>query len=287
MRRFLTPILLLLLAAPVFAGDSGQSFIDKPEQDTEVIGKYMQQDELKNYERIRQLTSFSVASSGFEDFPMSSDIFETSYRSPGKSFLYSMAVPGAGQLYTGSRTKAFIFMGVEALAWAGYFIYHSDGVDKEQSYEEYASQYWDPEQYYNWLVEVHGITNDNDPSKLNDATFTHHLPDTKSQQYYEMIGKYDQFQYGWVDTDYRRRDSTSVFRDQYVLDRDAANDAFNKAKIGAIVSLANHLVSAFDAALTARKYNREQDTFTEYKIRPSLAHYEGQSMPTVTFIYKF
>ncbi len=287
MKKCLTLILILALALPALAGDSDKTAADGVDQQGDMLGQLMQKNDMHEYQRMRQLTDFSLASSGFEDFPMSSDIFETDYRSPGKGFLYSVAIPGTGQLYTGSKTKAVIFMGVEALAWAGYYIYHKDGVDKENSNEEYADRYWDPELYYNWLVEVHGITDDNDRSKLNDDTFTHHLPDTKTQQYYEMIGKYDQFQYGWVDTDYRRGDSTSAFRDEYVVDRDKANDAFNKAKIGAIVSIANHLVSAFDAALSARRYNRQQDTFSEYKLRPSLAHYENEAVPTLTFIYKF
>ena len=218
---------------------------------------------------MRELTNFTLASSGFEDFPMSSDIFESNYRSPGKSFLYSVAVPGTGQLYAGSKAKAIIFMGVEALAWAGFYIYHKDGVDKQDANRAYADKYWDPELYYDYLVEVKGITDDTQEFPgTNHESFTHHLPDTKTQQYYEMIGKYDQFQYGWIDTDYRRGDHTSAYRDQYLLDR-------------------NHLVSAFDAALTARKYNREQDTFSEYKVSPTFMAYEGHSLPTLTFSYKF
>lgn len=290
MKKLLTPFLILLLAMPVLAGDRDQIPEKKSDENTDMIGQYVQEIGLEDYQRMRQLTDFSLASSGFEDFPMSSDIFETNYRSPGKSFLYSMAVPGTGQLYTDSKVKAFIFMGIEAIAWAGYYIYQKDGTDKEESYKDYADQYWDPEQYYNWLVEEHGLTDDYGQifdEDGNPTTFTHHLPETKSQQYYEMIGKYDQFRYGWVDTDYRRGKETSELRESYLVDRDEANDAFNKAKIGAIVAIANHLVSAFDAALTARRYNREQDTFTEYKVRPSMKSYEGESMPTLTFIYKF
>ncbi len=33
----------------------------------------------------------------------------------------------------------------------------------------------------------------------NDTWVTHSLPSTKTQQYYEMVGKYLQFVYGWKD----------------------------------------------------------------------------------------
>ncbi len=290
MSKFLTPMLLLLLVAPAFAVDmhrNDAAGTGDTSQTADKIGTMMLKNEIAGYKRVHELTDFSLASSGFEDFPMSSDIFENSYRSPGKSFLYSIAVPGAGQLYTKSRTKAVIFMGVEALAWTGYYMYHHSGRTKESDFRAYADKYWDPELYYDWLVETHGITDDHNPSQLTGDTFTHHLPDTKTQQYYEEIGKYDQFEYGWIDTDYRRGDSTSAYRDKYLHSRADANSQFDKAKIGAIVSIANHLVSAFDAALSARKYNREQDTFSEYKLTPGMVAYEGKSIPQLMFTYTF
>lgn len=280
MMKYLSAALVLLLAAAALA--------ETPTKLTAgALSQAQAERDLKSYQRMQQLTTFGVAASGFEDFPMTSDIFDVNYKSPGKGFLYSLSIPGAGQLYTGSRTKAFMFMGVEALAWTGYYIYHRKGVNQEDDNRTYADRYWDPERYANWLIEEHGITSDTMESLRDEATFTHHLPETKTQQYYEMIGKYDQFNYGWVDTDYRTKDSTSTFRGKYLIDRDKANTNFDRAKLGAIVAIANHLLSAFDAALSARRYNRQQDSFSEFSLKARLARYEGQQIPKLVFTYKF
>lgn len=275
-------ILLVLIA-------TGLSRADDRSLPTGEIGRALAQKELAQYQRLSELTDFSVASSGFEDFPMTSDIFDVDYKSPGKGFLYSMMVPGTGQLYSGSKTKAFIFMGVEALAWSGFMVWHNQGRKQEDNNNIYANSNWDANRYYNWLIETYGITSDTMSFEEGEdtKTFTHHLPDTKTQQYYEMIGKYDQFKYGWVDTDYLTKDSTSDYRNAYLLDRDKANSKFDKAKLGAIVSIANHLFSAFDAALSARRYNRQQDQFSEISLKARLAKYEGRQIPKLIFTYKF
>ncbi len=280
MTKTFTAVLVLVLAASL-AAETGARLT------TGEIGLAQVEQDLKSYQRMRHLTDFELAAAGFEDFPMTSDIFDIDYKSPGKGFLYSLSIPGTGQLYTGSRTKAFMFMGIEALAWTGYYLYHKKGVDQEDDNKLYASQYWDPERYHNYLVEVHGITDDEQESEILEGTFTHHLPDTKTQQYYEMIGKYEQFNYGWIDTDYRTGDSTSSYREKYLVDRDKANTHFDRAKLGAIVSIANHLLSAFDAALSARRYNRQQDSFSEYSLKARLAKYEGEQIPKLVFTYKF
>lgn len=279
MSKFLLAALLLMLAASAVAEDI------RPLQ-TGTIGASLAERELKNYQRMRQLDQLELAA-GFEDFPMTSDIFDINYKSPSRGFLYSMTIPGTGQLYTGSKTKGVFFMGIEALAWSAWYIFHNKGVNQDDDNKELARSYWDPERYQNYLIEVHGITDDRDTSYITDAIFTHHLPTTQTQQYFEMIGKYDQFNYGWTDTDYRTGDSTSAYREQYLLDRDKANKDFDRAKLGAIVAIANHLFSAFDAALSARRYNRQQDSFAEFSLKARLAKYEGHSMPKLILSYKF
>jgi len=274
--------MLVLLSAAI-------GFADVQSLLTGEIGKALAKTELEQYQRLTELTDFNLAASGFEDFPMTSDIFDVNYKSPGKGFLYSMMIPGTGQLYAGSKTKAFIFMGIEALAWGGYMVWHGQGKKQEDDNNAFADANWDPERYYNWLIETYGITSDTMEFSEGDETktFTHHLPDTKTQQFYEMIGKYEQFRYGWVDSDYLTQDSSSAYRAAYLLDRDKANSKFDKAKLGAIVSLANHLFSAFDAALSARRYNRQQDSFSEFSVKARLAKYEGKQIPKLIFTYKF
>jgi hypothetical protein len=281
MIKYLVAVVVLMSAAASRADDRSLP--------TGEISKAIAQHDLQSYQRLTELTDFSLASSGFEDFPMTSDIFDVNYKSPGKGFLYSVMIPGGGQLYAGSKTKAFIFMGVEALAWGGYMVWHSQGKKQEKDNNSYANANWDPEQYTNYLIEHFGITSDTMSYEVDGVTktFTHHLPNTKTQQYYEMIGKYDQFNFGWTDTDYLRGKDSSDYRVQYLQDRNTANSKFDRAKIGAIVSIANHLFSAFDAALSARRYNRHQDSFSEISVKARMAKYEGKQIPKLIFTYTF
>jgi len=102
-----------------------------------------------------------------------------------------------------------------------------------------------------------------------------------------MIGKYDQFLYGWSDTDYITGDSTSNLRSEYLQMRSESNNKFDTARNFAIVSIANRLISAFDAALSARKLNKKADNFSEIKVKARLADYHGEKIPKLVFTYKF
>lgn len=254
------------------------------------IGKNLIKDDLKTYQRLEEYTNVSLAAGNFDDFPLPSDIFAFSYRSPGRAFLYSLLIPGGGQVYTGSKTKAAFFIGAEVALWVAYFSFHGDGKTKEDTYVNYAEAHWSAELYTNWLIEEKGIVDDD--STWYDAngqpnTFSHHLPDVKNQQYYEMVGKYEQFLYGWRDTDYRSGDQTSDWRHSYLVMRDESNSAFGKAKAAAIFSIANHLLSAFEGALSAKRYNRKQDTFTELRLKANFAQYYNEQIPKVTLTYSF
>ncbi len=93
--------------------------------------------------------------------------------------------------------------------------------------------------------------------------FTHHLPDTKTQQYYEMIGKYPkQFGNAWYDADFNAtyqdfgQGNITPMNALYATMRDDANQLYKTASYGTMVALVNHLISAIDAGFTARSINR-------------------------------
>jgi len=282
MLRFSLIILFTLTFSSLVLGAS-------PPASTDEIGQFLQKDDLKTYRQLQEWTKAKFAASDFEDFPMTSDLLNTTYRSPSKAFLYSMTIPGGGQLYNHSKFKAGLFMAIEVASWVDWLINHQKGQQKTNDYNNYADRYWSPSRYTDWLIETYGIASDTSEFIRNDSTmrFTHHLPATKTQQYYEMIGKYDQFRYGWSDTDYLIGKDSSSLRRVYLDDRATANSFFTKAKTGAIIAIANHLFSAFDAALSARRYNKKQDTFSEVSLRARVVQYEGHRMPRLTLSYTF
>ena len=103
--------------------------------------------------------------------------------------------------------------------------------------------------------------------QLAANNFSHVLPSYGSQQYYELVAKYYQFQAGWRDYNFN----------QFLIDRaggtasplffDGAdraqrfNDDFRTSRHFMILLISNHLISAFDAYFTfSVKQNRLEAT---------------------------
>jgi hypothetical protein len=219
-------------------------------------------------------------------------IYEYDYKSPKRAFLYSLIIPGWGQKYAGSTIiKPIFFLGVEAASWVFYFQNHGKGLDKTDEFEKWADKYWiegdsagkPDESYRGWLLDTLSIA--------VDTGMGHHLPDSKTQQYYEMIGKYEQFRAGWDDywADTVTYDNVpSPHREQYNNLRGEANDFLNKANMFMIVSLANHLLSAFDAALAARRHNKSQAGDSWMTVKAELKKYSAtEEIPILKFSFRF
>ncbi|MEO1021619.1 MAG: hypothetical protein AAFW89_03675, partial [Bacteroidota bacterium] len=99
------------------------------------------------------------------------------------------------------------------------------------------------------------------------SEFSHNLPEYGSQQYYELISKYFQFQSGWQDF-YNRDASGDNYRylwngqdlpnELFFNGRDQAerfNDNYRAAGNFLSLLIVNHVVSAFDAFFTVRLKN--------------------------------
>lgn len=190
-------------------------------------------------------------------------------KSVPKAALFSAVLPGSGEFYTGSYIRGFAFLVIEAAALSGHFYYQNRGNDLEDAFRRYADTNWVENDYWNWMSMVSGI----DRADLNALreyerqNFSHFLPENKNQQYYENIGKYNQFVAGWVDFDYRTYsldsylsgpDPDSPLREDYTLQRRDANDNFQKATNLVTLVIFNHVLSMFDAALTAKGFNKRQ-----------------------------
>ena len=163
-------------------------------------------------------------------------------KNPALGAAMSAILPGSGEMYSGSWIKGAIFMGAEAALWYGYFKYSGKGQDWEDTFHTYADTHWDKER---WLGYYNPET---DPA-------THSLPDTKTQQYYEMIGKYDQFKQGWDDWSAGGPDLTPN-RFYYEGLRHSSNEEFKRASYCAMLVLANHVIAAFDTGFSIRRKNR-------------------------------
>jgi hypothetical protein len=203
--------------------------------------------------------------------------------------LFSALVPGAGEFYGKDYLKAGIFFGVEVLSWGAYTFYQVKGNNQTDKFQNYADQYWSVYTYARWLVdqgfEGAGVIDPNEPNRdilrqqimqCEAQNFTHTLPDYGSQQYYELIGKYQNFQAGWTNLAHVPTKSPGpywyetykdpVFVD-YANERQKANDYYDYSKSGLFVVVVNHLLSAADAAWTVSMYNKKIKVETGFDIK--------------------
>jgi len=196
--------------------------------------------------------------------------------SPGRALLLSGILPGAGEFYAGSKKRAALFFGLEAAALTLYFSWDAKGNDLEDDFRAVADEEWDPWDYLNWrtstISRYSSITHALPCSAYVAAAPTSaSIPEAlrgcsgaETQQYYELIGKYDQYVSGWSDlTD---RDGNPVhptevdsaenylsdLRLSYEDDRNDSNKYLKRASNISGFILVNHVLSAIDAARVAR-----------------------------------
>jgi hypothetical protein len=88
--------------------------------------------------------------------------------------------------------------------------------------------------------------------------YSHVLPSYNSQQYYELIGKYPQFNQGWDDAppSFNYGNQLSAEFQYYSGERGKANTYYSTASTFVALAFVNHVVSAVDGALSAGSYNR-------------------------------
>lgn len=222
----------------------------------------------------------------------SMEVVELQKRSVGKAALYSAILPGSGQYYNGSIWKTILFAGIEVAAWTVYFVYDSKGDQSDVDMRSFADMNWSEHKYWSYIYdeaktqnienlpdyeltprdEETGIVllvgyNQDMANSLryleNTLGHTHRLPETKTQQYYEMIYKYlTQFGNAWSDADFYTTyyGNTNTMTPQMFSYRDMrnqTNDYYDSATAAINVVLVNHVLSALEAAWSARVYNKD------------------------------
>lgn len=207
-----------------------------------------------------------------------------------KRGLLSAAVPGLGQYLNKAYWRAAIYAGLEIAAISTYFIYDSKGRDKDKEMMAYGDENWSEHKYWSRLyylaeqdpeIELPAeldylflvdqtdgwkLLNTFDKNVADDLRFlerelgySHTLPSTNTQQYYEMIYKYPgQFANAWTGGifDYEYREDGKDLPATALEYRDLRNlteEFFDVATTATWIILLNHTVSALDAMFTTNK----------------------------------
>ncbi len=202
------------------------------------------------------------------------------YRSPTRAFLLSAAVPGLGELYSGSN-RGYLFLGVEAVSWISFASYHASSNNKEDEMFAFADDHFSIDAFEHDCVSQPGQLCSN---ALDDLRGFY---ETNRDEYYEIISKNPIYRPGWgvritdsgfiyencdpndppgtcpppVGSDAYRQwvANQAAAQDQdyahYNVIRDDRNSLSRTARGMTMVALVNHVVSAWDAFMAARGVN--------------------------------
>lgn len=131
------------------------------------------------------------------------------------SMISSAILPGLGEffLYLDTRDLSILarsigFLALEGYLWYGYDFNHDVGKDYKKQYEDYGDAHWSEERfllYHPVCNDIGGCEdwkqyNDLGPEAATEYFYFYYTPlwmDT--EEYYENMGKYDAFLYGWDD----------------------------------------------------------------------------------------
>ncbi len=199
----------------------------------------------------------------------------------GWPVLYSLILPGAGEASMG-YTRGYFMMAADIFAWTQVAKYHNEGEDLKVEYIDYADAHYTDER----LVEGY------DPGSTDiersgegaiyfpsvgpifnvdglDALPLYVSKEDDFREYYENLGKWDQFIFGWDDYtrasipyseyDYEptlTRDDlqhpwVSKHRDIYREMRDASNDAYETRDRWLYVNIGLRVFSVIQSAYLA------------------------------------
>ncbi len=235
----------------------------------------------------------------------------------------SMLVPGVGNYYADKTSiTTYIWPVLEIGLWAGYVYFRSEGDDKTDEYEKYADENYQRSQQH----QIEGYLRNKYDSDVYDQTFWR-LDDTNTQHFYEDIGKYDKYVFGWNDwyaayatdndgehvepifygdgdgtADYKwtgnqvMNDDYSHFpedykysqlREKYIKMRKDAEDEYDMATAMTFGILMNHILSAADAIRLTVKHNAENLVLNDMKLEYAVVPRNNQMTPFVFLTKRF
>ncbi len=260
---------MTLLTMPAYAGAEGDR-ADRPTGNLQV-----------DLFGMKELHNGPVLQEGVTPQPMPST------RSLWLAAGLSALIPGAGEFYAESYWKAALFFAVELTALGIAYSNDRRGDQQTDRYKDFANQHWSVVRYakyaetlspgktYNWRIPgTEGMGEFDRPwtqvnwAELNRLErdiagyYSHTLPGYGEQQYYELIGKYPQYNQGWNDSpaSFNYGDPLTSNFLYYSGERGKANTYYTNSSRWVTIAIINHILSAVDAAWSASLFNRAQAT---------------------------
>ncbi len=174
----------------------------------------------------------------------------------------SLVLPGLGEAYLGHK-RGYALMAIDVASWIGVAHYASEGNRKRDEYYAYADAHWAESR----LDEAYGADISTPGNFYFGVSEYTELPlwvsvEADRREYYENLGKWDQFVFGWDDfLDPRNLDDLAPFTSQDLQDprvstnretyramREDSNRQFTNRDRLLYFNMATRLFSLFEVA---------------------------------------
>ena len=174
-------------------------------------------------------------------------------KSPNEAFLYSLVIPGMGQLYTGAK-RGYIYTAAEVGFLATFFILRNSAAGTRDDYRDVVRDHvvfigpgsfedWDPIEDFEHATQYETWNHPYDSEATRNRTGKWYWqdlnPDLKNEKH----------------TDLEERALGSKYRLEAFDLRQKANDTFERAKFFLGLAILNHAISAVEARITTKRFN--------------------------------
>ena len=187
-------------------------------------------------------------------------------KSPNEAFLYSLVIPGMGQLYTGAK-RGYIYAAAEVGFLTTYFILWNSAENTRDDYRDIVREHvvfigpgsfedWDPIEDFEHAADHETWNHKYDSEAARQRTGKWYWedlnPDLKNENHEDL----------------QKRDLGSKYRLGASELRQKANDTFERAKFFLGLAILNHVVSAVEARITTKRFNsRSQNPISQTRNR--------------------
>ncbi len=177
--------------------------------------------------------------------------------------LFSVLVPGAGEISMGYYKRGIALVAAEIVAWTGYSVKHSQGTDKRTEYEAFADAHWTEQKWIDdhpcptlpptgrTLEDIEACGQASSGSGAWPGYIPYVPRSVDKQHYYENLGKYDWYISGWEDwnpADVPYSHDTDL-RTEYRQMRIDSNNALDNADAFIWVSVVARTFSLVETAI--------------------------------------
>ena len=173
-------------------------------------------------------------------------------KSPNEAFLYSLVIPGMGQLYTGAK-RGYLYAAADVALLTTYFVLRNSASNTREDYRDVVREHvtfigpgsfedWDPIEDFEHATQY--------------ETWNHVYD---SEETRARTGKWY-----WADLDSNLKNEPDLdiqFDSRHRLEafdlRQKANDTFQRARTVLGLAILNHVISAVEARITTKRLNTQ------------------------------